>query len=309
MRILISGGAGFIGSHLCDRFIADGCEVIAVDNLITGREANIKHLFGRPGFEFVRADITEPLSLKGRFDGILDFASPASPIDFERIPIEILKVGSFGVYHLLEQARKDGAVFLQASTSEVYGDPEEHPQKETYWGHVNPIGTRAPYDESKRFAEAMASAYHRKYGVKTRIARIFNTYGPRMREDDGRVVPNLVFQALRGQPLTVYGDGSQTRSFCYVSDMVEGIVRLFRSDETGPVNIGNPGEFTVNEFARIVIELTRSASSVKYQPLPSDDPKKRRPDITRARTLLGWEPKVPLRDGLAQTIDWFRSQV
>jgi dTDP-glucose 4,6-dehydratase len=306
MRVLVSGGAGFIGSHLCDRFIADGEQVVAVDNLSTGREANIRHLLGNKRFEFVRADITEPLALDGRFDGILDFASPASPIDFERIPIEILKVGSFGVYHLLEQARKDSAVFLQASTSEVYGDPEEHPQKETYWGHVNPIGTRAPYDESKRFAEAMVSAYHRKYGVKTRIARIFNTYGPRMRENDGRVVPNLVFQALRGQPLTVYGDGNQTRSFCHVSDLVEGIVRLFKSEVTEPVNIGNPGEFTVNEFARIVIELTKSSSGIKYLPLPRDDPKKRRPDITRARTQLGWEPKLDLRAGLTLTIDWFR---
>jgi dTDP-glucose 4,6-dehydratase len=257
----------------------------------------------------VRADITEPLTLGGHFDGVLDLASPASPVDFERIPIEILKVGSFGVYHLLELARRDKAVFLHASTSEVYGDPEEHPQKETYWGHVNPIGPRAPYDESKRFAEAMTSAYHRKYGVKTRIARIFNTYGPRMREDDGRVVPNLVFQALRGQPLTVYGDGSQTRSFCFVSDMVEGIVRLFKADVPDPVNIGNPTEFTVNEFARLVVDLTRSASPIKYLPLPSDDPKKRRPDITRARTLLGWEPKVELREGLTRTIEWFRDQV
>jgi dTDP-glucose 4,6-dehydratase len=308
MRVLVSGGAGFIGSHLCDRLIADGEQVTTIDNLSTGREANIRHLLGNKQFEFVHADITEPLALNGRFDGILDFASPASPIDFERIPIEILKVGSFGVYHLLELARRDNAIFLQASTSEVYGDPEEHPQRETYWGHVNPIGTRAPYDESKRFAEAMVSAYHRKYGVKTRIARIFNTYGPRMRENDGRVVPNLVFQALSQQPLTVYGDGSQTRSFCYVSDLVEGIVRLFKSNVTDPVNIGNPDEFTVNEFAHIVIELTRSSSSILYVPLPSDDPKKRRPDITRARTLLGWEPKVELRAGLAQTIDWFRGQ-
>jgi dTDP-glucose 4,6-dehydratase len=308
MRLLISGGAGFIGSHLCDRFIADGEQVTAIDNLSTGREANIRHLFGNTRFEFVRGDITEPLDLKGHFDGILDFASPASPIDFEKIPIEILKVGSFGVYHLLELAHRDNSVFLQASTSEVYGDPEEHPQKETYWGHVNPIGPRAPYDESKRFAEAMVSAYHRRYGVKTRIVRIFNTYGPRMRENDGRVVPNLVFQALNRQPLTVYGDGSQTRSFCYVSDLVEGIVRLFRSETTEPVNLGNPDEFTVNEFARIVIELTKSSSDIKYLPLPYDDPKKRRPDIARARTLLGWEPKFDLRTGLAQTIDWFRSQ-
>ena len=308
MRVLVSGGAGFIGSHLCDRLIADGHRVVAVDNLVTGREANIRHLIGNERFEFVRADITEPLALDGRFDGVLDFASPASPIDFERIPIEILKVGSFGVYHLVELARRDNAVFLQASTSEVYGDPEEHPQKETYWGHVNPIGTRAPYDESKRFAEAMVSAYRRKYGVKTRIARIFNTYGPRMRENDGRIVPNLAFQALRGQPLTVYGDGNQTRSFCYVSDLVEGIIRLFGSDVTEPVNIGNPGEFTVNDFARIVIEITKSSSRVEYLPLPHDDPKKRRPDITRARTLLGWEPKLDLRAGLALTIDWFRNQ-
>jgi dTDP-glucose 4,6-dehydratase len=309
VRVLVSGGAGFIGSHLCDRFIADGGRVTALDNLSTGREANIRHLLGRERFEFVRGDITEPLNLQGHFDGILDFASPASPIDFERIPIEILRVGSFGVYHLLELARRDNAVFLHASTSEVYGDPEEHPQKETYWGHVNPIGTRAPYDESKRFAEAMVSAYQRKYGVKTRIARIFNTYGPRMRENDGRVVPNLVFQALNQQPLTVYGDGSQTRSFCYVSDLVEGIVRLFRSEIYEPVNLGNPDEFAVNEFARIVIELTKSSSDIKYVPLPHDDPRKRRPDITRARTLLGWEPKLDLRAGLALTIDWFRSQV
>jgi dTDP-glucose 4,6-dehydratase len=229
-------------------------------------------------------------------------------VDFERIPIEILKVGSFGVYHLLERARNDGAVFLQASTSEVYGDPEEHPQKETYWGHVNPIGSRSPYDESKRFAEALASAYLRKYGVKTRIARIFNTYGPRMRENDGRVVPNLVFQALRGKPLTVYGDGIQTRSFCYVSDMVDGIIRLFQSDVTEPVNLGNPDEFTINDFARLVLELTGSRSQIEYHPLPRDDPRKRRPDISRARKLLGWAPGVPLREGLALTIDWFRSR-
>jgi dTDP-glucose 4,6-dehydratase len=308
MRVLISGGAGFIGSHLCDLFIERGHSVVAVDSLVTGREANIKHLSGRSDFEFVKADITETLPDMGQFDAALDFASPASPVDFERIPIEILKVGSFGVYHLLELARSQGARFLQASTSEVYGDPDVHPQAETYWGNVNPIGTRAPYDESKRFAEAMASAYHRKYGVATRIARIFNTYGPRMREDDGRVVPNLVFQALRGEPLTVYGDGNQTRSFCYVSDLIEGIYRLLVSETSDPVNIGNPGEFTVNEFAQLVLELTGSRSPIVHTPLPSDDPRKRRPDITRAKTVLGWEPKVALREGLAETIKWFRSQ-
>jgi dTDP-glucose 4,6-dehydratase len=306
MRALVSGGAGFIGSHLCDRLLADGYEVVAADNLVTGREANIAHLRARPDFRFVRCDITEPLPELGRFDAILDFASPASPVDFQKIPVEILKVGSIGVYHLLELARAQGARFLQASTSEVYGDPEVHPQVEDYWGHVNPIGERSPYDESKRFAEAMAAAYRRKYGVQTRIARIFNTYGPRMREDDGRVVPNLVFQALRGQPLTVYGDGRQTRSFCYVSDLVEGIVRLLKSDVADPVNIGNPNEFTVNEFARAVLELTGSASSIAYQPLPTDDPKRRQPDITRARTLLGWEPRVQLREGLKLTIEWFK---
>jgi dTDP-glucose 4,6-dehydratase len=273
---------------------------------VTGREANLAHLAGQPGFRFVRVDITEPLPELGRFDAILDFASPASPVDFERIPIEILKVGSIGVYHLLELAQRQQARFLQASTSEVYGDPEEHPQREEYWGHVNPIGTRAPYDESKRFAEAMATAYHRKHGVAVRIARIFNTYGPRMRADDGRVVPNLVFQALHAKPLTVYGDGSQTRSFCYVGDMVEGIYRLLESDVVEPVNIGNPSEFTVNEFARIVLELTGAESKIEYLPLPADDPKKRRPDITRARERLGWEPKVKLREGLARTIEWFR---
>jgi dTDP-glucose 4,6-dehydratase len=308
MRVLISGGAGFIGSHLCDRFVERGHDVVAVDNLTTGRESNIAHLVGNPAFEFVRADITETLPVKGEFDAILDFASPASPVDFERMPVEILKVGSFGVYNLLELARSQGTKFLQASTSEVYGDPLVHPQTEDYWGNVNPIGTRAPYDESKRFAEALVSVYHRKHGLDTRIARIFNTYGPRMREDDGRVVPQLIPQALDGRPLTVYGDGNQTRSFCFISDMVDGIYRLLESDTAEPVNLGNPIEFTVNEFARLVLELTVSKSEVRHLPLPKDDPRKRRPDITRARTMLGWEPKVALREGLALTIEWFKEQ-
>lgn len=308
MRVLISGGAGFIGSHLCDRFCEEGWQVVAVDNLLTGREANIRHLFGERNFQFVKADITEPLPELGRFDAILDFASPASPVDFERLPIEILRVGSQGVYNLLEFARSQGAIFLQASTSEVYGDPEVHPQPESYWGNVNPVGPRAPYDESKRFAEALVTAYQRKYGLSVRIARIFNTYGPRMREDDGRVVPNLVFQALRGKPLTVYGDGTQTRSFCYISDMVDGIRRLLESNIMTPVNLGNPDEFSVNEFARLVLELTGSASPIVHLALPKDDPKKRRPDITQAKRLLNWEPRVPLREGLAKTIEWFRAR-
>jgi dTDP-glucose 4,6-dehydratase len=308
VRVLISGGAGFIGSHLCDLFLERGHQVTALDNLITGREENLAQLKGNPAFQFVKADITESLPDLGKFDAILDFASPASPVDFQRIPVEILRVGSFGVYNMLELARKSGARFLQASTSEVYGDPEVHPQSEDYWGHVNPIGERSPYDESKRFAEALVMAFRRKFKMPTRIARIFNTYGPRMREDDGRVVPNLVFQALDGKPLTVYGDGTQTRSFCYVSDMVEGIYRLLTSDVSDPVNIGNPGEFTVNEFAQLVIELTGSKSPIIHVPLPEDDPRKRRPDITRARTKLGWEPKVALPAGLGRTIEWFRQR-
>ncbi|MGQ9491129.1 MAG: UDP-glucuronic acid decarboxylase family protein [Anaerolineae bacterium] len=309
MRILITGGAGFIGSHLCDRLLADGHDVIAMDNLITGSTDNIAHLAGHERFKFIRHDVTNYIYVPGHLDAVMHLASPASPVDFDRIPIQILKVGSLGTHNTLGLALAKGARFLLASTSEVYGDPQVHPQPESYWGNVNPIGIRGVYDEAKRFAEALTMAYHRIHGVDTRIIRIFNTYGPRMRLDDGRVVPNFIGQALRGEPLTVYGDGSQTRSFCYVSDLVDGMVRLLLSDEVMPVNVGNPTEMPIRAFAETINRLTGNRGGIVYKPLPADDPKQRRPDITRARTILGWEPVVGLEEGLARTIAYFRSKI
>ncbi len=305
-RILITGGAGFLGSHLCDRFIGEGHEVICIDNLITGNCDNISHLFGNEKFKFIQYDVTEYLYVSGELDFILHFASPASPIDYLELPIQTLKVGALGTHKVLGLAKDKEARFLLASTSEVYGDPLIHPQPESYWGNVNPIGPRGVYDEAKRFAEALAMAYHRVHGVDTRIARIFNTYGPRMRPKDGRVVSNFITQALKGEQLTVYGDGTQTRSFCYVDDLIEVISRLLFSDVTEPVNIGNPSEMNVLELANLVQELSDNEVGVVMEPLPVDDPKVRRPDITRARELLGWEPKVTLRDGLAKTIEYFK---
>jgi dTDP-glucose 4,6-dehydratase len=308
-RVLITGGAGFIGSHLCERFLDDGHEVICMDNLITGSADNIAHLFPNSRFSFVPQDVTNYIYVKGQIDAILHFASPASPIDYLELPIQTLKVGSLGTHKALGLAKEKNARFLLASTSEVYGDPLVHPQKEDYWGNVNPIGPRGVYDEAKRFAEAMTMAYHRVHGVQTRIVRIFNTYGPRMRLRDGRVVPNFISQALKGEDLTVYGDGSQTRSFCFVTDLVEGIVRLLYSERNEPVNIGNPTELTVLEFAHRIIELTGSRSKIAYKPLPVDDPKVRQPDITVARQLLGWEPKVSLQEGLEKTITYFKEKL
>jgi len=309
MRILITGGAGFLGSHLCDLLLAEGHQVIAMDNLITGNTANIEHLVGRDDFLFIKHDVTDYIYVHGKLDAILHFASPASPIDYLELPIQTLKVGALGTHKALGLALSKGARFLLASTSEVYGDPLVHPQKESYWGNVNPIGPRGVYDEAKRFAEAMTMAYHRAHHVDTRIVRIFNTYGPRMRLNDGRVVPNFVKQALLGEPLTVYGDGAQTRSFCYVSDLVQGIYQLLLSDVTDPVNIGNPNEMSITQFAETINRITGNIAGIRYEPLPADDPKVRQPDITRARTLLGWEPLVDLETGLRETIDYFRAQV
>ena len=306
MRVLITGAAGFLGSHLADRFIAEGYSVLGVDNFITGRAENLAHLEGHPRFEFVRHDITEPLAVGGPLDGVLHFASPASPPDYLEYPVETLRVGAHGTQNALDLAVAKGARFLVASTSEIYGDPLVHPQVEGYWGNVNPIGPRSCYDEAKRFAEALTMAYHRARGVDTRIVRIFNTYGPRMRPRDGRVVSNFIVQALRGEPLTIYGDGSQTRSFCYVSDEVDGIYRLFTRGDAEPTNIGNPQEYTVRELAELVTEITGTAAPIVERPLPVDDPKVRRPDITRARTLLGWEPNVSVRDGVERTVRYFR---
>jgi dTDP-glucose 4,6-dehydratase len=308
-RVLITGGAGFIGSHLCERFLDEGDDVICMDNFRTGSPDNIAHLFQNRRFLFIEQDVTTYIYVKGPLDAILHFASPASPVDYLELPIPTLKVGSLGTHKALGLAKEKGARFLLASTSEVYGDPIVHPQPEEYWGNVNPIGPRGVYDEAKRFAEAITMAYHRAHGVQTRITRIFNTYGPRMRLRDGRVVPNFIAQALRGEPLTVYGNGSQTRSFCFVSDLVDGIVRLLRSDYSGPVNVGNPTEVTILEFARRIIALTGTRSQIVNEPLPVDDPKQRKPDITKARKLLGWEPKVELEDGLKRTIDFFRDKV
>jgi dTDP-glucose 4,6-dehydratase len=309
MRVLITGAAGFLGSHLVDRFLADGHEVIGMDNFLTGSLDNIAHLADTPRFDFIEHDVTNHIDVDAALDGVLHFASPASPVDYLELPIQTLKVGGIGAHKTLGLAKARQARYLLASTSEVYGDPEVHPQPETYWGHVNPIGPRGVYDEAKRFAEAMTMAYHRFHGLDVRIVRIFNTYGTRMRPNDGRVVSNFVVQALRGEPLTVYGDGSQTRSFCHVSDEVEGIYRLFFSDHVGPVNIGNPDELTVRAMAELVIELTRSSSEIANRPLPADDPKVRRPDISLARAVLGWEPAVSLHEGLELTIPYFRRLV
>jgi dTDP-glucose 4,6-dehydratase len=309
-RIVILGAAGFIGSHLSDRFLAEGWVVLGVDNLITGTMRNLQHLKSDARFSFVEADICDGLDwVEGPVNAVLDFASPASPIDYLERPFETLKVGSIGVEKALDLARAKGATFLMASTSEVYGDPLEHPQKESYWGNVNPVGPRAVYDEAKRFAEAITMAYRRYRQVDTRIARIFNTYGPRMRLDDGRVVPTLVAQALRGEPLTVFGDGSQTRSFCYVEDNVDGMWRLLHSREPDPVNIGNPHEMTILQFAQSVQRLCGKDVPIVHRPLPQDDPRVRQPDITRARTLLGWEPKVGFDEGMKRSIAWFRQQI
>ena len=309
MRVVVTGGAGFIGSHLCEELLADGHEVVAIDNLLTGRVENIEHLFSEDGFLFIKHNVSDYIHVSGVVDAVLHFASPASPADFERIPIPILKVGSLGTMHALGVAKDKGARFLLASTSEVYGDPQVHPQTEDYWGHVNPIGPRGVYDEAKRFAEAMTMAYHRYHGVDVRIVRIFNTYGDRMRPDDGRAVSNFLVQALEGKPLTVYGDGTQTRSFCYVDDEVRGILALLRSDHVGPVNIGNPDEYTILELASTVLDVTGSSSEIVFEPLPVDDPTQRKPDITLARTLLGWEPTVSLREGIEKTAAYFRERL
>ncbi len=306
-RVLITGAAGFLGSHLCDRFIKDGCHVIGMDNLITGRLKNIEHLFKLEHFEFYNHDVSKFIHVPGKLDYILHFASPASPIDYLKIPIQTLKVGSLGVHNCLGLAKAKGARVLIASTSEVYGDPTVHPQPEEYWGNVNPVGPRGVYDEAKRFQEAITMAYHNFHGVETRIVRIFNTYGPKMRLNDGRVLPAFIGQALRGEDLTVFGDGSQTRSFCYVDDLVEGIVRLLKSDYPYPVNIGNPSEISISQFAEEIIQLTGTSQKVIYKDLPVDDPKQRQPDITKAKEILSWEPKVNRSEGLKLTYDYFKS--
>lgn len=306
-RVLITGAAGFLGSHLCDRFVAEGFYVIGMDNLITGSLSNIEHLFPHKNFEFAHHDVSKYVHVAGGLDFILHFASPASPIDYLKIPIQTLKVGSLGTHNLLGLAKAKGARILVASTSEVYGDPEVHPQTEDYWGHVNPIGPRGVYDEAKRFQEAITMAYHRFHGIETRIVRIFNTYGPRMRLNDGRVLPAFIGQALRGEDITVFGDGSQTRSFCYVDDLVEGIYRLLMSDYAEPVNIGNPDEISILDFASEIIRLTGTDQKVVFKELPKDDPKQRQPDITRARKVLNWEPKINRAEGLRRTYEYFLS--
>lgn len=306
---VVTGGAGFLGSHLCDKLLSEGMKVICIDNLLTGNLNNISHLFGNENFSFLKHDITNFIFVPGKVDYILHFASPASPIDYLKLPIQTLKVGSLGTHKVLGLAKEKKARLLIASTSEVYGDPEIHPQEETYWGNVNPIGPRGVYDEAKRFAEAITMAYHRYHGVETRIVRIFNTYGPRMRLDDGRALPAFVGQALRGQDLTVFGDGSQTRSFCYVSDLVEGIYRLLLSDEVDPVNIGNPDEITIQQFAEEVLKIMDSKSKIIYKPLPEDDPKVRQPNIEKAKRILGWEPKIGRAEGLKITIEYFKNLV
>jgi len=305
--VLITGAAGFVGSHLCDLWLSRGHQVIGLDNFVTGKSANIQHLEGNAAFQFVKQDVTEEVRIEGPIDCVLHFASPASPVDYANLPIQTLKAGALGTHKALGVARAKGARLVLASSSEVYGDPLVSPQTEDYWGNVNFLGPRGVYDEAKRFAEALTMAYHRMHGVDCKIARIFNTYGPRMRPNDGRVVPAFIGQALRGQPLTVFGDGSQTRSFCYVSDLVEGIYRLALSEVHGPVNIGNPLEMTVLEFARKVMQLTGNSSQIVFQPLPENDPRVRRPDISRARRLLGWQPSVTLDDGLSRTIRWFKA--
>jgi len=309
MRVLITGAAGFLGSHLSDRFLRDGHEVVGMDNFLTGNPDNIADLIGHPRFRFIEHDVTNYIYVEGPLDGVLHFASPASPVDYLELPIQTMKVGSLGTHNTLGLAKAKGARYFLASTSEVYGDPQVHPQPESYWGHVNPVGPRGVYDEAKRFAEAMTMAYHRYHGVDTRIVRIFNTYGPRMRPDDGRVVSNFIVQALRGDPLTLYGDGSQTRSFCYVDDQIEGLYRLFHSDRTEPTNIGNPDEFTIRELAELVLELTGSNSPIEHRPLPSDDPKVRQPDIAVAERILDWRPAITLEEGLRRTIPYFKKLV
>jgi len=306
---LITGGAGFLGSHLCDRLIAEGFRVICMDNLVTGNERNIRHLLKNRDFVFIRHDVSKFIGVKGNVEYVLHFASPASPEDYLKLPIQTLKVGSLGTHNALGLAKEKKAVFFLASTSEVYGDPLVHPQVEKYWGNVNPVGIRGCYDEAKRFAEAMTMAYHRVHRIDTRIVRIFNTYGPRMRIRDGRVVPNFIYQALNGKPLTVYGRGSQTRSFCYVDDLIDGIYRLMRSRFNDPVNIGNPREFTILTLARILLRLSDTKSKIVFKPLPQDDPKQRKPDISRARKVLGWEPKIPLEKGLKLTLAWFKNNL
>lgn len=309
MRFLVAGAAGFIGSHFCDRLLGEGHAIVAVDNLLTGSMANIEHLTGKPGFSFLKHDVTIPFQVDGHLDGVLNLASPASPKDYLEHPVETLDVGSAGSRNLLEIARQHGSRYMVTSTSECYGDPLEHPQVETYWGNVNPVGPRSCYDESKRFAEAITMAYHRKFGLRTNIARIFNTYGPRMKLDDGRVVPAFIDQALRGEPLTVFGTGSQTRSFCYVRDLVDGLWRLAQSDERYPVNLGNPLEMTILEFAERIKTAAGVTAPIEFKPLPEDDPKRRKPDISKAKRILDWEPRVTLEDGLEETIAYFRRKV
>jgi len=309
MRAVVTGGAGFLGSHLSDRLIAEGWEVVCMDNLVTGDMANIEHLLGNDAYTFVKVDVTNYIHVPGEVHRIFHFASPASPIDYLEMPIPTLKVGSLGTHKALGLARAKGARFIMASTSEVYGDPLEHPQTETYWGNVNPVGPRGVYDEAKRFSEALVMAYHRFHGVETRIVRIFNTYGPRMRLNDGRALPAFMGQALRGEPISVFGDGSQTRSFCFVDDLIDGIWRLSSSDEPYPVNIGNPAEMTIKDFAETILKLIDTKSEISYHPLPEDDPKQRRPNIKRAQEILEWEPKVPLKEGLARTLAYFQDRV
>jgi len=309
VRIVVTGGAGFLGSHLCDRLLLDGHQVVAVDNLITGRTINISHNLDHNRFSYREQDVSEYLEIDGKVDFVMHFASPASPIDFERVPIQILKVGALGTHNALGLAKAKNAGFFLASTSEVYGDPLVNPQPENYWGNVNPIGIRGVYDEAKRFAEALTMAYQRKHGIDTRIVRIFNTYGPRMRPQDGRVAPSFITKALKGEPLTIFGEGSQTRSFCYISDLVDGVVSLMLSNANDPVNIGNPNEMTIEKIAGQIILATESQSTIAYRPLPTDDPKVRQPDITRAKTILGWEPKIPLDQGLSKTIDYFKRKI
>jgi len=306
---VVTGGAGFLGSHLCDRLLAEGHHVIAVDNLVTGNAANLGHLDSTSAFSYVQHNVTQFIEIAGKVDYVFHFASPASPIDYLQLPIQTLKVGSLGTHNALGLAKAKGAKFLLASTSEVYGDPLQHPQTEEYWGNVNPIGPRGVYDEAKRFSEAIVMAYHRVHNLDTKIVRIFNTYGPRMRLHDGRVVPAFIGQVLRGEPLTVFGEGQQTRSFCYVSDLIDGIYRLSQSSCHEPVNIGNPKEFTMIELAQLVLKLTESSNEITHKPLPEDDPKQRRPDISRAKKILGWEPKVELESGLIQTINYFRNKI